>query len=252
LLEIESARLADFLSAPAIAAAAEPVAAQGPIEAPTPPQWPLPEIDGYTGFERIAEGGMGTVYKAQQLRPVRLEVAIKLIRSGMVTEAVLARFEAERQALAMMSHPYIASVYDAGTDATGRPFLTMEFVDGVPITEYCEREKLSLEDRLRLFVKVCRAVDHAHRRGVLHRDLKPSNVLVARVGEEAMPKVIDFGIAKVLEAPLGERAIQTLEGTFLGTPDYMAPEQIEGAVHQIDTRSDAPVSPQSVNHATIG
>ena len=238
LLEIESARLADFLTAPAIAAVVDPVTAQGQIQAPAQSPRQLPEIDGYTGFERIAEGGMGTVYRAQQLRPVRREVAIKLIRSGMVTETVLARFEAERQALAMINHPYIATVYDAGTDATGRPFLTMEFVRGVPITDYCERENLSLEDRLRLFLKVCGAVDHAHRRGVLHRDLKPSNVLVARVGEEAMPKVIDFGIAKALAGPLGERAIHTLEGTFLGTPDYMAPEQIEGAVHQIDTRSD--------------
>ncbi|HEX5051295.1 MAG TPA: protein kinase [Planctomycetota bacterium] len=234
LLQVEAAALAGFLAAPAV-----PPPTDGALDVPPGrrPQ-PVPEIEGYADFERLAEGGMGSVYRAWQLRPVRREVAIKLIRPGMDTENVLLRFEAERQALALMSHPYIAAVYDAGTDAIGRPFLVMEFVDGAPITDYCERERLPLDDRLRLFAKVCRAVDHAHRRGVLHRDLKPSNVLVVTSGGEAMPKVIDFGIAKALEGRLGEQSIHTLVGTVLGTPEYMAPEQIEGAVHDIDTRCD--------------
>ncbi|MBL8727400.1 MAG: protein kinase [Planctomycetes bacterium] len=229
LLAVEADALADFLAAPAVAAAPD---------TDTPPPPVVPEIDGYADFERLAEGGMGTVYKAWQLRPVRRAVAVKLIRPGMDTAQVLARFEVERQALALMSHPYIAAVHDAGTDALGRPFLCMELVDGVPITDYCARERLSLEARLRLFVKVCRAVDHAHRRGVLHRDLKPSNVLVGKHGDEAVPKVIDFGIAKALADPLGEQSIHTLAGTFLGTPEYMAPEQIDGGANQVDTRSD--------------
>ncbi|MGE3173802.1 MAG: protein kinase [Planctomycetota bacterium] len=231
LLAVEADSIAGFLDQPAIAAPAHVAAT------PARPQ-PLPELSGYADFERLAEGGMGTVYKALQLRPVRRPVAIKLIRPGLDTEQVLARFQVERQALARMSHPYIAVVYDAGADAMGRPFLAMELVDGVPITDYCEREQLSLEERIELFVKVCHAVDHAHRRGVLHRDLKPSNVLVAGRGASAIPKIIDFGIAKALEGPLGDGPIHTLEGTFLGTPEYMAPEQIDGAAHQVDTRSD--------------
>ncbi|MBL8748011.1 MAG: protein kinase [Planctomycetes bacterium] len=237
LLAVEARELAGFLASPAVAAAPEE-AVRSIDAAAAPRTQPLPEIDGYADFERLAEGGMGTVYKALQLRPVRREVAVKLIRPGMDTAQVLARFEVERQALAMMNHPCIAAVYDAGTDALGRPFLAMELVDGAPITDYCERERLSLEARVRLFAAVCRAVDHAHRRGVLHRDLKPSNVLVATHGGEVMPKIIDFGIAKALADPLGEQSIHTLAGTFLGTPEYMAPEQIAGDAHQVDTRSD--------------
>jgi len=241
LLEVEASALAGFLAEPAVAAAIDPGDAApfgtAATAATARPQ-PLPQIEGYADFVHLADGGMGTVYRSQQLRPVRREVAIKLIRAGMDSDVVLARFEAERQALALMSHPYIASVHDAGTDALGRPFLAMEYVDGLPITEHCERHALPLDERLRLFAKVCLAVDHAHRRGVLHRDLKPSNVLVAGSGDEAMPKVIDFGIAKALGGPLGDRSIHTLAGTLLGTPDYMAPEQIDGAAHQVDTRSD--------------
>ncbi len=237
LLAVEAQELAGFLASPAVAAASDE-ALQAVDAATAPRAQPLPEIDGYADFERLAEGGMGTVYKAWQLRPVRREVAVKLIRAGMDTAQVLARFEVERQALAMMSHPCIAAVYDAGTDALCRPFLAMEFVDGTPITDFCDRERLSLDARVRLFVAVCRAVDHAHRRGVLHRDLKPSNVLVSTHGGEATPKVIDFGIAKALAAPLGEQSIHTLAGTFLGTPEYMAPEQIDGDANQVDTRSD--------------
>ncbi|MCA8977497.1 MAG: serine/threonine protein kinase [Planctomycetes bacterium] len=197
-----------------------------------------PRIAGYEQFEAIAEGGMGEVYRAQQLRPVRRTVAIKVIKKGMESEAVLRRFEAEQQALALMNHPYVAKVHDAGRDDAGRPFLVMEFVSGVPINEFCERERLSLDDRLQLFCKICHAVEHAHRRGVLHRDLKPSNILVERVGDEVLPKVIDFGIAKALQGPLGEQSIHTVDGSMLGTPEYMSPEQVLGAVSQIDTRTD--------------
>jgi WD40 repeat protein len=230
LLEVEATALDGFLSQPAMAAASSRANATLANAAP--------RIDGYAEFEPIAEGGMGCVYRARQVRPVRREVAIKLIRAGMDSAVVLARFEAERQALALMSHPYIAAIHDAGTDALGRPYLAMEFVEGLSITEHCERHDLPLATRLRLFVKVCLAVEHAHRRGVLHRDLKPSNVLVTGTGDEAIPKVIDFGIAKALETPLGDRSIHTLAGTFLGTPEYMAPEQIHGAAHEVDTRSD--------------
>ncbi|MGK0521220.1 MAG: serine/threonine protein kinase/WD40 repeat protein [Planctomycetota bacterium] len=243
LLQVEAARLQDFLDEPAIAL---PDAAKRDLYLPsstaeTPSQATeraLPEIDGYDQFELIADGGMGTVFKAQQLRPLRRTVAIKIIRFGMDSDSVLARFEAERQALAMMSHPYIAAVYDAGTDAMGRPFLAMEYVAGLPLAEFCASEQLSFQGCLELFVKVCNAIDHAHRRGVLHRDLKPSNVLVCDSDGTVVPKVIDFGIAKALQGQIGDHSIHTVQGSFLGTPEYMSPEQLEGANDRIDTRSD--------------
>ncbi|MCR9243558.1 MAG: serine/threonine protein kinase [bacterium] len=203
-----------------------------------PASMPPPTIDGFDQIEPIAEGGMGTVFKAQQTKPVRRTVALKVIKKGMDSDAVLRRFEAERQAMALMSHPYIANVHDAGTDSEGRPFIAMEFVPGRPIIEFCEAEQLALEARLELLVKVCHAVEHAHRRGVLHRDLKPSNVLVSRSADEITPKIIDFGIAKAMQGPLGEQSIHTERGTFLGTPEYISPEQVDGFAEQIDTRSD--------------
>ncbi|MFT4842739.1 MAG: serine/threonine protein kinase/WD40 repeat protein [Planctomycetota bacterium] len=225
LLQVAGDGLDSFLSDPAVAL---------PLE-----QWPaVPIIPDYSDLTPIGEGGMGMVYRAQQLSPVRRTVAIKAIRPGMDSRQVLARFDAEREALARMTHPYIATVHGAGSDEAGRPYLVMEFVDGKPITDYCDAEALELDDRLELFAKVCDAVDHAHRRGVLHRDLKPSNVLVVHTDDLPMPKVIDFGIAKALEGTLGDDSIHTLQGALLGTPDYMSPEQLDGDGRNIDTRTD--------------
>ncbi len=195
--------------------------------------------------EELGVGGFGVVFRASQERPVRRQVALKVIKLGMDTLSVMARFELERQSLALMNHPNIAQVFDAGATEAGRPYFVMELVEGVPITEYCRGEGLSLSETLRLFVLVCQAVQHAHQRGVLHRDLKPSNVLVATVDGQAQPKVIDFGIAKAigdegLDGPfgdLGSGTPATREGLLLGTPDAMSPEQARG-VPDIDTRAD--------------
>ncbi len=238
LLEIESGQLGDFLARPVVARPATvPPMAERRAGAPRRPA-PPPQIEHYERCECIAEGGMGVVYKAHQTAPVRRTVAIKLLRAGADSESLLQRFEIERQALALMNHPYIATVHDAGTDALGRLFLVMEFVDGLPITEFCRRERLTVEARLALFIKVCEAIDHAHRRGVLHRDLKPSNVLVGKQGEAAVPKVIDFGVAKAIAGELQDAATHTLDGTLIGTPEYMSPEQIAGHAAAIDIRSD--------------
>ena len=185
----------------------------------------------------IGEGGFGTVYRAQQEYPVRREVALKLIKLGMDTRAVVARFEAERQALASMEHPGVAKVFDAGCTTQGRPFFVMELVSGEPITEYCRRNSLSTRHKLELFARVCNAVAHAHARGIIHRDLKPSNVLVSLQDSQAVPKVIDFGIAKAISNTASTATILTEQRQFLGTPEYMSPEQASGSA-DIDTRAD--------------
>jgi WD40 repeat protein/serine/threonine protein kinase len=195
-------------------------------------------IGPYRLMEQIGEGGMGIVYVAEQTRPVRRRVALKIIKPGMDTKQVAARFEAERQALAMMDHPNIARVHDAGATASGRPYFVMELVRGLPITEYCDREQLSLPERLDLFVLVCRAVQHAHQKGIIHRDLKPSNVLVTIIDGAAVPKIIDFGVAKAMGGPLTERTIYTAFHQFVGTPLYMSPEQADLSGMDADTRSD--------------
>jgi non-specific serine/threonine protein kinase/serine/threonine-protein kinase len=188
--------------------------------------------------ERIGEGGMGEVWKAEQTAPVRRTVALKLIKAGMDSREVLARFEAERQALALMDHPCIAKVFDAGTTAQGRPYFAMEYVQGTPITEYCDRRRLSTVQRLELFQRVCEGVQHAHQKAVLHRDLKPSNILVADVDEKPLPKIIDFGVAKATTQKLTERTMYTAMGQLIGTPEYMSPEQAELTGEDVDTRTD--------------
>jgi serine/threonine protein kinase len=204
-----------------------------------PPEQPGAVIAGrYKLLEAIGEGGMGSVWVAEQTQPVRRKVALKLIKAGMDSKAVLARFEAERQALAVMDHPNIAKVLDGGVTDTGRPFFVMEYVKGVPITEYCEATRLSVPQRLQLFVQVCSAVQHAHQKGIIHRDLKPSNILVAPYDDRPVPKVIDFGLAKALHQPLTERTLHTAHEAVLGTPLYMSPEQAQLNNLDVDTRSD--------------
>ena len=197
-------------------------------------------IGPYHLLERLGEGGFGVVYLAEQERPVRRRVALKLIKLGMDTRQVVARFEAERQALALMDHPNIARVYEAGATPTGRPYFVMELVKGVPITAWCDQHRLGLRQRLELFAGVCQAVQHAHQKGIIHRDIKPSNVLVTMQDERPVAKVIDFGIAKATDARLTERTVFTEQRQLIGTPEYMSPEQAEmgGAAADIDTRSD--------------
>ena len=192
----------------------------------------------YKLIEEIGEGGMGTVFMAQQAVPVRRLVALKIVKPGMDSKAVLARFEAERQALALMDHPNIARVLDVGSTESGRPFFVMELVKGSPITHYCDQHKLTPRERLELFVPVCEAIQHAHQKGVIHRDIKPSNVLVALYDDKPVPKVIDFGLAKAAGQALTEKTLVTGFGTLVGTPEYMSPEQASLNNLDIDTRSD--------------
>lgn len=194
-------------------------------------------IGPYRLVERIGAGGCGVVYLAEQLEPVKRKVALKIIRLGMDTESVIARFAMERESLALMDHPNIARVLDAGGTASGRPYFVMELVDGEKITDFCDRKGLGLRQRLELFIQVCEAIQHAHQKGVIHRDIKPSNVLVREHDGRSIPKVIDFGIAKATIGGLEGDATFTRSGNFLGTPSYMSPEQAEGGV-DIDTRSD--------------
>jgi serine/threonine protein kinase len=208
------------------------------VESPSLSEHPGTVIGPYTLREPLGEGGMGVVYVAEQTRPVRRKVALKIIKRGMDTKQVIARFEAERQALAMMDHPNIAKVLDGGTTDTGRLYFVMELVRGIPITEYCDREQLCIPERLELFVLVCRAVQHAHQKGVIHRDLKPSNVLATVIDGAPVPKVIDFGVAKATGASLTERTLYTAFHQLVGTPLYMSPEQADLAGVDVDTRSD--------------
>jgi serine/threonine protein kinase/tetratricopeptide (TPR) repeat protein len=195
-------------------------------------------IGPYKLLEKIGEGGMGVVFMADQHAPVRRRVALNIIKPGMDTRQVLARFDAERQALALMDHPNIARALDAGATDSGRPYFVMELVRGVPITDYCDQNKLPVHERLELFVEVCRAVQHAHQKGVIHRDLKPSNILVTLFDGRPVPKVIDFGVAKAINQPLTEETLFTRFAEMVGTPLYMSPEQAEMSSLDIDTRSD--------------
>lgn len=195
-------------------------------------------IGPYRLLQQVGEGGMGEVWLAEQTSPVRRQVALKLIKAGMDTAHVVARFEAERQALAVMDHPAIAKVFDAGATPQGRPYFVMEYVRGEPITTYCNRQRLSTRERLNLFLQVCDGVQHAHQKGIIHRDLKPSNILVTLLDGRAVPKIIDFGVAKAVAQPLTDRPLYTELGTLIGTPEYMSPEQAEMSGRDVDTRSD--------------
>jgi WD40 repeat protein/serine/threonine protein kinase len=216
----------------------------GPSRARTTEEYePITEGPGtvigpYKLMEQIDEGGMGLVFVAEQQEPVRRRVALKLIKPGMDSRQVIARFEAERQALAMMDHPNIARVFDAGTTASGRPYFVMELVHGVSIIAYCDANQLAPRERLKLFVPVCQAIQHAHQKGIIHRDIKPSNILVTMYDDKAVPKVIDFGVAKAIDQRLTEKTVYTRFGTLIGTLEYMSPEQAEMNAFGVDTRSD--------------
>ena len=195
-------------------------------------------IGPYRLIREIGVGGMGQVWLAEQTEPVRRRVALKLIRGGISSAVLLQRFQAERQSLAIMDHPAIAKVFDAGATRTGQPYFAMEYVDGLSITNYCDQKKLSIRERLQLFLQVCEGVQHAHQKAIIHRDLKPSNILVVEVDGKPMPRIIDFGLAKAITPALPGETLFTQAGAFLGTPGYMSPEQADPAARDIDTRSD--------------
>jgi eukaryotic-like serine/threonine-protein kinase len=215
-----------------------PARPQATVNDPPITEGPGTVIGPYKLLQQIGEGGMGVVYMAEQQQPVRRKVALKIIRPGMDSRQVIARFEAERQALSLMDHPNIAKVLDAGTTETGRPYFVMELVHGILLTKYCDDNKLTPRQRLELFVPVCQAIQHAHQKGIIHRDVKPSNVLVTMYDDKPVPKVIDFGVAKAVEQRLTEKTLFTQFGTLVGTFEYMSPEQAEMNAFGVDTRSD--------------
>ena len=199
---------------------------------------PGAQISHYKILDKLGEGGCGAVYLAEQEKPMRRLVALKVIKLGMDTRAVIARFDAERQALAMMDHPNIAKVLDAGATQTGRPYFVMELVRGTRITDYCDQHQLDTRSRLELFIQICHAIQHAHQKGIIHRDIKPSNIIVTLHDGLPVPKVIDFGIAKATETPLTDKTLLTMQNQFIGTPAYMSPEQAGTGGLDVDTRSD--------------
>jgi eukaryotic-like serine/threonine-protein kinase len=227
---------ASFLEKPAVDSAATGADHNATEQAPD--ETPGAVIGPYKLLQKIGEGGMGTVYMAEQTHPVQRKVALKVIKPGMDSRQVIARFEAERQALALMDHVNIARVLDGGSTDTGRPYFVMELVHGVPITQYCDDNHLTPRERLELFVPVCQAIQHAHQKGIIHRDIKPSNVMVTLYDGKPVPKVIDFGVAKATEQKLTERTLFTQYGTMVGTLEYMSPEQAEMSALGVDTRSD--------------
>ncbi|TNF70627.1 MAG: serine/threonine protein kinase [Acidobacteria bacterium] len=214
------------------------LSSDGPTEQMPSAELPADLVPGLHLLQKLGEGGMGEVWEADQTEPVRRRVALKLIKRGMESKEVLARFESERQALALMSHPNIAQVYDAGITQDGRPYFVMELVKGVPITSYCDTNRLNTNERLELFTQICDGVQHAHHKGVIHRDIKPSNILVKIQDEKPTPKIIDFGVAKATAQRLTERTVFTELGQLIGTPEYMSPEQAEMTGLDIDTRTD--------------
>lgn len=194
-------------------------------------------IDRYRLIQKIGEGGMGEVWLAEQKEPVRRRVALKVVKAGMNSREVVARFESERQALALMNHAAIAKVLDAGSTPQGAPYFVMEYVAGSPITTYCDEHKLNTLERLELFIQVCDGVQHAHHKAIIHRDLKPSNILITEIDGKAVAKIIDFGVAKALTQSLSADAMLTRVGTLIGTPEYMSPEQANTSGEDIDTRN---------------
>jgi serine/threonine protein kinase len=216
-----------------------------PTQADTPTRVLDPEVSStstiigpYHLLQLIGEGGMGQVWLAEQKQPVRRRVAVKLIKVGMDTREVVARFESERQALALMDHPAIAKVFDAGSTPEGRPYFVMEYVAGQPITDYCDRHRLTMRQRMELFILVCEGVQHAHQKAIIHRDLKPSNILVTEVDGKPVPRIIDFGVAKATSQQLNAGTMYTRAGAMIGTPGYMSPEQADSGGEDLDTRSD--------------
>src|SRR5262245_47132266 len=226
-------RSGDFLEPPAEESSANPEPAASVLH-----EGPGSIIGPYKLLQQLGEGGMGTVFMAEQTQPVERKVALKIIKPGMDSRQVIARFAAEKHALAMMDHPNIARVLDAGTTASGRPYFVMELVKGVPITQYCDEHHLTPHQRLELFLPVCQAVQHAHQKGIVHRDLKPSNVLVSRHDTTPVVKVIDFGVAKALGQTLTDKTLFTGIAQMIGTPLYMSPEQAGISDLDVDTRSD--------------
>ena len=204
----------------------------------SPSDVPAQMIGRYKLLEKIGEGGFGEVWMAEQREPVKRRVALKIIKLGMDTRQVVARFEAERQALAMMDHSNIAKIYDADMTETGRPYFVMELVRGIKITDYCDQNQLPTKERLDLFVKVCQAIQHAHQKGIIHRDIQPSTLLVTLHDGVPVPKVIDFGIAKATQQELTDKTVFTQFQQFIGTPAYLSPEQAEMSGLDIDTRAD--------------
>ncbi|HKC72186.1 MAG TPA: serine/threonine-protein kinase, partial [Terriglobales bacterium] len=195
-------------------------------------------IENYRLVEEIGRGGMGVVWLAEQTAPVRRQVALKLIKAGIYDDGMVERFQWERQSLAIMDHPSIAKVFDAGATPDGQPYFAMEYVPGVPITEYCDQNRFNIADRLGLFVKVCDAVQHAHQKAIIHRDLKPANILVQEVDGKPVPRIIDFGLAKATNPQMAGESLYTHAGSFVGTPGYMSPEQCDPTASDVDTRSD--------------
>src|SRR5580704_384241 len=198
----------------------------------------LKPIGPYKLIRTLGHGGMGQVWLAEQTEPIHRQVALKLIRIGRYDDSVLRRFYAERQSLAIMDHPSIAKVFDAGATPDGQPYFVMEYVPGQPLTTYCDRHRLGIGDRLELFVKVCEGVQHAHQKAVMHRDLKPPNILVVEVDGKPVPRIIDFGIAKAASPQLDGQTFFTHAGDWVGTPGYMSPEQADPGVMDVDTRTD--------------
>ncbi len=231
----------DFLEPPAVGDSTAGFGDEGPDDRPAPSPFvegPGSRIGPYKLLQQIGQGGMGVVYMAEQEKPVRRRVALKIIKPGMDSAQVVGRFEAERQALALMDHPNIARVLDAGTTGSGRPHFVMDLVRGIPITQYCDEAKLSPRERLELFIPVCQAIQHAHQKGIIRRDVKPSNVMVTLHDGTPVPRIIDFGVAKATDQRLTERTLFTQYGALIGTPEYMSPEQAELSGLDVDTRSD--------------